>query len=404
MLTQHLTMREIATPDGKTTMRTVGPGPAQAHVLLDQPRDMRTIRSVIATLPGESANCVIAGAHRDAWVRGANDDGSGVVAMIRAAQRLSERVKAGWKPANSIIIALWDAEEFGMIGSTEWAEAHAVWLKANCFAYVNSDTGVSGTHFRGASGTPGMLGVLRAALERVPAAEAGADGAPRTLWDDWLASLKSGEEPAIEPAGSGSDFAVFLHHLNRPVVDVSLSGNRGGQYHTTFDDFAFVERYLDPGFVGHELCGRLLDELLAEMADKGWASFDAFEAALALSKIAKNPRNLMRTGDKKPWLGIEQAYEISKAFEDVAGICRDAPHTTLYELLAFDDGIPGREWYTNPVWAPGLEDGYGSEFFPVLRAGGDGSGRLRFDDVGLTEYILDLKYLLGYKPAKSGSR
>jgi N-acetylated-alpha-linked acidic dipeptidase len=375
-----LTKQPVLDKDGNIAEAPIGPGPIEVRMLVDSPRELRPLRNVIATLAGASEDCVIAGAHRDAWVRGANDDGSGTVCMIRAAQRLGERAKSGWKPKNSIVIGLWDAEEFGMLGSTEWAEGHAEWITKHCFAYVNSDTGCQGTHFSGASGTPGLLRVLKAALERVPTPEPRKDAAPKNLWEDWLAQLNTSAsrhperlpnaEPEISPAGSGSDFAVFLHHLSKPVVDISLGGNSGGQYHTTFDDFAIVDRYLDPGFVGHEMCGQLLAELLGEMADEGPSCFDNVEAARALAALSR------KAGDDKDegraWLGPGHAERIARRFDQLAETCAiDCPDSFhLYEVLRLEKGIPGREWYRNPVWTPGLEDGYGSELFPVLHAAG----------------------------------
>ncbi len=366
MLIDHLMPREVVGADGKTATKSIGPGPAVAHVVIDQPRDLRTIRSVIATLKGASDDYVIAGNHRDAWVRGANDAGSGTVSLMRAAQHLSERVKAGWKPKNGIKLCFWDAEEFGLIGSTEWGEANADWVRDHVFTYVNADTAVSGTHFRGVDGTPGLLATLQAALERVEMPSPRADTDPKTMWDDWTASRK-GKDAEIGLAGSGSDFAVFLHHLSVPTLDIGLGGNRGGQYHTAFDDFTMVERFLDPGFKGHELCGTLFTELLVEFAERGRASFDAREAAATLAKVAR-AAGVNKDGTPT-WLGPERAQKIAAAFDALTTSTLDAGRSSsFYRRLALSEGIHGREWYKNPVWTPGLEDGYGSEYFPVLHA------------------------------------
>src|SRR6185436_10017559 len=98
----------------------IGPGPVEVEMGIDAPRTLRTIFNVIARLPGASEECVIAGNHRDAWVYGANDAGGGTVSLMRAAQHLGERVRGGWKPPRSILLAFWDGEEQGLIGSTEW--------------------------------------------------------------------------------------------------------------------------------------------------------------------------------------------------------------------------------------------------------------------------------------------
>ena len=354
-------LAKVATKDedGNAKEELLGPGPVQVRLLVDQPRDYRVIRNVIARMPGASQKTVIAGAHRDSWVRGANDDGAGTVAMLRAAQHLGEKAKGGWKPKSTITFAFWDAEEFGLIGSTEWAEANADWLRANALAYVNADTGVNGPRFRGSGGSPGMLSVLKSVLEKTPAASRSEGETPANLWEEWRESLAARakrenadpKEPRLGLPGSGSDFAVFAHHLNVPCLEPSFGGGGGGgAYHTTFDDFLYVEQHVDPGFVGHELAGRFYAALLAEIADRGDSSFSPVEASAEWSLRAR-----------------EAASELGPGMErlaDALGRCKDAPEALLGEHAA---GLPGRTWFRNRLWAPGLEDGYGSESFPTLR-------------------------------------
>lgn len=337
----------------------LGPGPAEVELDLDVPRELRTIRNVIATLPGESDEFVIAGSHRDAWVRGAQDSGTGCVALLRAAQHLAERARAGWKPRATIRIAFWDAEEHGLIGSTEWAEANAAVLRERCLAYVNSDASVSGTEFS-ASGSPGMLGVLRSVAERARTA----DGA-RSLWEDWCARSEHGT-PQLGLPGAGSDHAAFVHHLCIPMLEAGFGGNEGGQYHTRFDDFAFVERYLDPGFVGHEMLGSFLADLLAELASRPGGGFDVAEAARTFAGHAR------AAADQKA-IPPEPGEELALAFERCAAAAAertwsaaDRPHRFYAELEPVS-GIQGREWFRNALWAPSPDNGYASETFPVLR-------------------------------------
>jgi len=362
-LRAHLSRRTVGAKsedeDADTGARPVGPGPVEALLAVEAPRDYRTIVNVVARMPGASENAVIAGNHRDAWVRGAHDAGGGTVALLRAAQHLSERRAAGWRPPNGIVLCFWDAEEPGLIGSTEWAEANAAWLVEHALAYVNGDTVVSGASFHGAAGSPGLLGALRRALQRVPAiADEG------SLWDGWVAQAGDGG-PRLGLPGSGSDFAAFLHHLNLPVLDIGFGGSSGGQYHTRFDDFEQVERHLDPGFVGHELAGRFLAELLAEIADGGAASFDEAEAAGELARLAR---------EQSEWLGAEPAERLAGGFDALAGALRAAGGAAwlgderFYRCLAAEGGLPGRPWFENRLWAPGLETGYSSETFPTLRA------------------------------------
>jgi N-acetylated-alpha-linked acidic dipeptidase len=336
----------------------VGPGPVEVELDLDVPRERRTICNVIARLPGTGAEpeLVIAGGHRDAWVRGANDNASGCVALVRAAERLAARREQGWKPARTLVIGLWDAEEFGLIGSTEWGEANAELLRRRCVTYVNCDASIAGTQFSG-GGSPGMLRALRAAAERVSV-----PGASTNLWQDWCARVKDGA-PALGLPGAGSDHAVFAHHLGLPVVEPGFGGHSGGQYHATFDDYTMVREHLDPGWTGHELAGEFLAELLASLAD-GRVSFDAAEAARSFALRA-------RALGEEEWFGRERGARLSQEFESVAiRMESDAVRggqPELYRVLN-RPSLAGREWFRNVLWAPNVEDGYSSVSFPTLRA------------------------------------
>ena len=364
---ERLSEGRLLQDDGSTgDPEPLGPGPVEVRVKLDQPRDLRTITNVIATLPGTGDELVVAGNHRDAWVRGAHDAGSGTVSLMRAAQHLGARAADGWRPKSSIVMAFWDAEEFSLVGSTEWGEAHAEHLKENLIAYVNADAAVTGTHLARLSGTPGLLGTVERALRRVPAGPDALEDA-ETLWDELVAyAQRSGRRPQLGLPGSGSDFTVFLHHLNLPVLDFGLSGNRGGQYHTSFDDFAMVERFLDPGFVGHELAGHMVAELLAELADSGRDAFDPREAVADLAIRAREASETPPEGfDADRWrAGL---VRLGVAFETLADAAPGDLARDVYARLATRTGLEGRRWFKNRLWAPGLETGYSSERFPSLR-------------------------------------
>ena len=365
----RLASRRLRDTNGESADERVGPGPVEVRMRLDVPRTLHTIRNVIGTLEGQGPGLVLAGNHRDAWVRGAHDAGSGTVALLRAGQRLADKARAGWRPKSAIRLAFWDAEEFGLIGSTEWGEAHAALLRERLIAYVNADAAVSGTHLRRVAGTPGLLGTLRAALERVPAgpdAMRGADEDVSSLWDEWSATAhKTAREPSLALLGSGSDFTVFLHHLNLPVLDISLSGNGGGQYHTTFDDLTMVERHIDPGFVGHELAGQLLFELLLELSERGRSAFDASEAATTLAALVRRAGE-ENGEDREAWLGRERAERLAAAFDRAAAT--DGLPSDFYARIGASDGVGGSTWFKNRMWTPGLETGYAPETLPTLRS------------------------------------
>lgn len=330
-------------------------GPVEVELVVDQPAELRTIVNVIARLPGADGGIVVAGNHRDAWVRGAHDAGSGTVSLLRAAQRLGERARGGWRPRHTIVLGFWDAEETGLVGSTEWAEAHGELLRRRAYAYVNADALVSGLRLR-ADGTPGLLGAIRRAAERVPdPVQAG-----RSLADAWIAAAGDGG-PRLGLPGSGSDYTAFLHHLGVPVLDLGLSGNAGGQYHAAFDDFPLMDRFLDPGWRGHETAGHLVAELLALLADEGPAAFDPAEAAAVMAGLARGEAD---------WLGEERAERLAAAFERIAaaGPFPAAEGARFYQALEDPRGLEGRPWFRNRLWAPGLETGYASETLPGLRS------------------------------------
>lgn len=311
--------------------------------------ERRPIHNVLASLlpqGGGGGDFVLAGTHRDAWVRGAQDSGSGVVSLLRAAAHLGARYRAGWRPANEIRLAFWGAEETGLFGSTEWAEAHRTELSEHLLAYVNGDACVGGLAFR-ASGTPGLLGTLQGALEGVPSAQV--DG---SLWAEWSAE----GAPRLGLVGSGSDYTVFLHHLGLPVLDLGFGGVGSGQYHTAVDDFALMDRFIDPTWQGHETAGLLFAAVLREVSSRGRVSFNAREAAAELARI----------------FGAHPFGEpVARAFEDVDAAAKErrlrvTPGAGFYQRLRLAGGLPGRPWYTNGLWAPGVETGYAPVLLPTV--------------------------------------
>ena len=229
---------------------------------LKQDYQLRTIWDVIGRIRGSQLadEWVVAGNHRDAWVYGAVDPNSGTAAMLESIHGIGELLKSGWKPKRTIIFGSWDAEEEGLIGSTEWGEQHEAEL-ANAVAYFNMDVAVSGSKF-GASSVPTLKQFLREVTKVVPGPKGG------MLYDDWRKTSQAGADPDRKPTqdiggterlpaaqsksdisvgdlGSGSDYTVFLQHLGVPSSDVSSSGSYG-VYHSVFDNFNWFKKFGDP--------------------------------------------------------------------------------------------------------------------------------------------------------------
>jgi N-acetylated-alpha-linked acidic dipeptidase len=328
---------------------------------LDMLVERRALYNVIGSLkptPDWSGDFVMAGTHRDAWVRGAQDSGSGVVSLVRAAQHLGAKYTAGWRPKNELRLAFWDGEESGLMGSTEYGEAFADEIQERCLAYLNGDACVSGLNFR-VSGTPGLELVLSQALSKIASPKT----ADATLLNDWTGVNPDGtpqtDLPHLGLPGSGSDYTVFLHHLGIPVLDMGFGGNGGGQYHTAFDDFGQMDRFLDPTWAGHEKAGELFAGLLAEFTDQGRASFDAGRAATELARALGAAK-----GNPDAIGKIQAALKMLAQAAKDGDLGEDAPR--LYQALAMPGGLPGRPWYRNVLWAPGHETGYAAVLLPTL--------------------------------------
>ncbi|MGC1660145.1 MAG: M28 family metallopeptidase [Candidatus Acidiferrales bacterium] len=283
----------------------VGPGDSIAHLKLVMDFQQRPIYDVIAKLHGEDDNqWVVLGNHHDAWVFGAVDPGSGTASLLEAARALGQLVREGWKPRRTIVIAQWDAEEPGLIGSTEWVEDNLAELQAKAVAYINTDVGVAGPNFT-VSATPQLAGIVRDVARSVDDPHAG-----RSVYDLWRLraerdrteaifhpngvarpedfSNASGEVPGEAPVGSlgaGSDFCPFLDHAGIPSLDVGFTGEYG-VYHSRYDDFFWMQHFGDPSFVYHATLARLLGTLALRLDEADLLPYDYSAYAREISRSA----------------------------------------------------------------------------------------------------------------------
>jgi N-acetylated-alpha-linked acidic dipeptidase len=368
----------------------VGPGPAKVKMHLKQDYQFRTIWDVIGKIRGASSpdEWVVAGNHRDAWVYGAVDPNSGTAAMLETAHGLGELLKTGWKPKRTIVIGSWDAEEEGLIGSTEWGEDHAQDL-ANAAAYFNMDVAVSGKKF-GASGVPTLKEFIRQIAKAVPSPQGG------TVYEAW----KKASEPNAEGSspqetatyrpppnavqndvpvgdlGSGSDYTVFLQHLGVPSTDISSSGDYG-VYHSAFDDFAWFKKFGDPDFVYEQQMARIYGleilrmssadvlpydcenygkEILVYLESAKYKSKDRFaEKSPDFSAAVDGARRLQEAGAKM----LQKQRKIPAAPDRMNAKLREAERALL-----IPEGLPNRPWYHHAIYAPGQYTGYAAVVIP----------------------------------------
>ncbi|MGB9202770.1 MAG: M28 family metallopeptidase [Terriglobales bacterium] len=367
----------------------VGPGPAKVKMHLKQDYQLRTIWDVIGKVRGMSwpDEWVVAGNHRDAWVFGAVDPNSGTAAMLETVHGLGELLKAGWRPKRTIVIGSWDAEEEGLIGSTEWGEDHAKDLR-NAAAYFNMDVAVSGKKF-GASGVPSLKEFIREIAKSVPSPQGG------TVYDTWKKTSEPSPEkrsqetstfrppPAalegdvpVGDLGSGSDYTVFLQHLGVPSSDISSTGDYG-VYHSAFDNFNWFKKFGDPDFRYEQQMARIfgLEVLRMSSADVLPYDYENYGKEILVYLDAAKNKSKERFGDKAP--DFSPALESARRLQEVGAkmlqkqrkipAVPDRMNAKLREAeraLLIPEGLPNRPWYHHAIYAPGQYTGYAAVVIP----------------------------------------
>ena len=372
----------------------VGPGPAKVKMYLKQDYQFRTIWDVIGKVRGTSSpdEWVVAGNHRDAWVYGAVDPNSGTAAMLEAVHGLGELLKSGWKPKRTIVFASWDAEEEGLIGSTEWGEDNSQQL-GNADAYFNMDVAVSGKKF-GASGVPSLKEFIREIAKSVPSPQGG------TVYDRWKKTSQpnnnSSEENSrpqetaayrppsaamqndvpVGDLGGGSDYAVFLQHLGVPSTDISSSGDYG-VYHSVFDNFAWFKKFGDPDFRYEQQMARIygLEVLRMSSADVLPYDYEDYGKEILVYLDAARTKSKERFGDKAPDFSaaLESARQLRDAGAKMLQKQRKMPGSPermnaklrdAERALLIPEGLPNRPWYRHAIYAPGQYTGYAAVVIP----------------------------------------
>ncbi len=370
-----------------------GAAEVTVHLELHEEYAYRTIWDVTGSVdPGPGSkedpdSWVIAGNHRDAWTYGAVDPNSGTAAMLEAVHGVGVLLKEGWKPRRRIVFASWDAEEEGLIGSTEWAEDHAKQL-AGAAAYFNVDVGVSGPDFN-ASAVPSLKDFIRSITREVPSPKS------PTVYDAWLDSQKNqrgrqtnngfneqrpGAGKSTDPVrigdlGSGSDYTPFLQHLGVPATDIGSDGPYG-VYHSVFDNYAWFTKFADPTFVYEQQQARVFGLEVLHMADADVLPYDyvtyADEIAEYIDQAGTKAREAGLTLDTtaanaaaQKMLAAAQAVHTRQASAPASGnaALNSALRAAESDLLAAS-GLPNRSWYKHTIYAPGQYTGYAAVVIP----------------------------------------
>lgn len=392
----------VSAADGETIMRFVGgqvanedwqgskdsptyrlgPGPGILNLTYTGKKAIETIQNVIAIIEGveEPDRFVILGNHRDAWTFGAVDPNSGTAALLEVARRLMKLQEKGWKPRRTIVLCNWDAEEYGLIGSTEWVEDNRELLASRAVAYLNVDCAVTGAGFH-ASATPQLDKLLVKTTQQV----GDPDNSSQTIYESWVAPDNS---PTIERlGGGGSDYAAFVQHIGIASADVSF-GKEYPVYHSMYDDFVWMEKFGDPMFQRHIAVASVWGLTALQLADEEFLPFDYLSYAYELQKNAKDLEDeisdkgirlaplfesIKRLRDAATKINQERkaieenrvwAWKLKKDQEKV----REINDRLMMAERAFTDaeGLSGRPWYKHLIYAPSKHDDYGSSYFPGI--------------------------------------
>jgi N-acetylated-alpha-linked acidic dipeptidase len=278
----------------------IGPGPARVHMVVKSNWDTRTLYDVIGTLRGSSApdEWVVRGNHHDAWVNGADDPIAGQVALLEEARALGALVKQGWRPKRTIIYAAWDGEEPGLLGSTEWAEAHADDLARHAVAYLNSDT--NGRGYLGVSGSHVLEKFINGVMRDITDPETGASverrlrardiaNAPAATRKD----IRDRADLRIGALGSGSDYTAFLQHVGVPSMNLGFGGeDAAGVYHSVYDDFYWYTHFSDTSFVYGRALAQTVGTAVMRLADADVIPYDFTGLVQTVSRYVDELRAL----------------------------------------------------------------------------------------------------------------
>jgi N-acetylated-alpha-linked acidic dipeptidase len=408
----------------------IGPGPAKVHLKVEANWDIKPIYDVIARISGSvyPDEWVVRGNHHDAWVNGADDPVSAMVAMMEEARAFGELLKQGWRPKRTIIYCAWDAEEQGLMGSTEWVEAHADELRRQAVAYINTDSNGPGVlHMSGSHSLEKFINAVARDIED-----------PEKNISVWkrkkltmIGQAKTAEEREevrqrpelrIRAMGSGSDYTPFIQHLGVASLNLSFGSRESdGIYHSIYDDFYWYTHFSDTKFVYGRALAQTVGTAVMRLANAELLPYDFTNFADTIGKYADDLKKLLKTKQdeirernrqieegvfdatadpKKTFVppAIEQvpphlnfaplenaldaliasADHYQRAWEKAqesggAALSRaslQAVNAKLIESerdLTSDEGLPRRPWFKHQIYAPGFYTGYGVKTLPAAR-------------------------------------
>ena len=406
----------------------IGPGPASVHLKLEFDWKLATTYDVIAKLPGaeRTDQWVIRGNHHDAWNFGAADPVSGQVAMMEEARGISELLKTGWRPKRTLVYAAWDGEEQGLLGSTEWVEAHAELLLKNAAVYVNSDSNSRG--FLGMAGSHSLEKFINEVArdvtdpqKKIPVFDRARAARIVTGSAEDRKETRERSDLRIGALGSGSDYTPFLQHLGVASLNLGYAGeSEGGSYHSVYDSFDHYTRFGDRTFDYGIALAQTTGRVMLRLANADVLPFEFLSVADNIARYIKEVSKLtddmrqetteknrqIQEGALQAYFDPQQPYVLPKPKPDVPTVSFKTLQDAVAKLQAsskrFSEqmnrlgmagnslspsakealdqilfrseraltraaGLPKRPWFKHQIYAPGLYTGYGVKTLPAVR-------------------------------------
>ncbi len=365
----------------------IGPGPTKVELEVKMEFKNKKIWNVVGTIEGTTRKneWVIMGNHRDSWTFGASDPNSGTAVLLETARAFGHLLKEGYSPSRTIIFCSWDAEEFGIIGSTEWVEHNRDVLWEKCAVYLNVDIGVSGKNFT-ARATPSLKKFTRDVTKNVRDPLTGL-----AVYEIWRKYQKIDEinrihkeriDTQIGNLAEGTDYAAFVHYAGISCLGWGLSG-KSGIIHTLYDNFYCMSTFLDPGFIYHPVMAKLAVVAMLRLANSDILPFNYYDYA---EEVEKYLEDLSKQAEKKIDLSNVKlkATEWKQSCRELSEkIVRELEKKTLSSIkinllnrklmeiernFVLKEGLPKRDWYKHSIIGPGLHFGnYSSITLPGVR-------------------------------------
>jgi N-acetylated-alpha-linked acidic dipeptidase len=342
-----------------------------------------------------------------------------MVALMEEARAVGELAKTGWRPRRTIVYAGWDAEEPGLLGSTEWVEYHADELRQKAAVYINTDG--NGRGFLGVGGSHTLEPFVNEIAREVMDPQTDVSIAERlraALRVDGDKEADTRHDLRISPLGSGSDYTPFLQHLGIASLNLGFYGESGGgSYHSTYDSYDHYIRFgdtsFDYGIALAQTAGRItlrfanadvlpftfngfVDNVGTYIEQVTQLADDMRTETVRTNRLVADNAYQLAADPTKPYVAPEskepvpylnfaplqnalQQLRISAGAYDAAldqnmeSLSMEQQATLNQILIGLEQsmtrntGLPRRPWFKHQIYAPGFYTGYGVKTLPGVR-------------------------------------